>query len=371
MSLEAILVCLCSVMAGSHSVGTTAWGPPDWHIPACVVSPPADYPSAGPIPKAHYLSAEAAAAAGFPQHSVGVLENGLLFPLLYWPPREDLENYSSILAPEHRESILAELNRLEAEGRIEKVSYKPWLLTPLGFVVKGAKKRIIFDATASGLNAACRVPSFQFPKHTELLRYVPRNGWMVKIDYQDGFFHLPIHPDHVPLLGFRHPFSGEFYVYRALPFGTSIGPYMFQGFAELSMKALPESFGVRPKPYLDDTMTAALRKKIAARKKATLVTCMKALFWLVHPEKQEGPAQQLDFIGLGIDTVRLCLFIPERKASKWGVLLNAALSEAPTWQEIATLIGKLSFLLPLWREGGLHLRPLWYRLSSLERNPRL
>uniref|UniRef100_A0A0G4GJY0 Reverse transcriptase domain-containing protein n=1 Tax=Chromera velia CCMP2878 TaxID=1169474 RepID=A0A0G4GJY0_9ALVE len=342
-------------------------GPPDWPLPPCVPRVPSSCPDAGPRPSARYLSRDRARDAGFPSHIVQALTEGFQFPLNYWPPRIDLENYSSIRDSTYRAEVEGELCRLESLGYIQKVEYKPWLLTPLGLVVKGAKLRIIFDATASGLNSACRVPSFTFPKIRELLAAVPRNGWLWKVDYQDGFFHLPIVSAHVPLLGFRHPYSGEFYVYRALPFGTAVGPYFFQAVAMLSMRALPSSFGRAPKPYLDDTMAAALRRKVSEKKMKVFVAAMEGLHWLVHPKKREGPEQRLDFIGTGIDTVRLRLYIPQKKAKSWLVLLDGVLEGRPTWQEIASLVGKLSFLLSLLREGGIHLRPLWYRLAALER----
>ncbi len=61
--------------------------------------------------------------------------------------------------------------------------------------------RIVYDATASGLNDHVWTPSFWLPTIDSLLRSLDTDSWMADCDIGDMFLNFELHPSAWPFAG--------------------------------------------------------------------------------------------------------------------------------------------------------------------------
>jgi hypothetical protein len=151
---------------------------------------------------------------------------------------------------------------------------------------------------------------------------------LAKFDISDAFLALPVREDQCELLGFRHPTSGEYYVYRYLAFGVSVSPYLFMCVMK-EMQRVLASHGVSPaEPYLDDWL-------LSRQDKADLTDQMQKFRAIMGPTgvgfrlseaKTEGPTRSLVYLGIGLDTERRIIYLTDRKRDKAIRLISEVLA---------------------------------------------
>ena len=80
-----------------------------------------------------------------------------------------------------------------------------------------------------------------------------KGNWFFKFDYTSDYHDVEILPQHCQFLGFSLFFRGElrFFQFTVLPFGLSVGPYLFTKIQRALVK-LWRSKGFRIFTYLDD-----------------------------------------------------------------------------------------------------------------------
>jgi hypothetical protein len=86
------------------------------------------------------------------------------------------------------------LKAVQAKGY--KAEGEVWGLTSYFAVPKGADDiRMVYDATASGLNSCLWVPSFWLPSAESLVDCMTEDSWMGDLDMGEQFLNFPLHPD--------------------------------------------------------------------------------------------------------------------------------------------------------------------------------
>lgn len=76
--------------------------------------------------------------------------------------------------------------------------------------------------------------------------------------------------------------------------------------------------------------------------------------------KAEGPATSLIYLGIGIDTQKHELFLPEVKRAKYLNNLTTLLAqEESSMESIAKMAGQLLHISAIHRAGKGHVQPLW------------
>ena len=153
---------------------------------------------------------------------------------------------------------------------------------------------------------------------------------------------VPVHADDYLLLGIQ--WQNKTFVDTALPFGLRSVPKIFSTFAD-ALAWILHSRGVAWQlHYLDDFlfMGPPADESCAKVLEVALDTC-KELGVPVAAHKTEGPATQLGFLGIHVDTLTMTLSLP-------GVKLTRILDLVLSWQgkktaskrEMQSLIGHLS-----------------------------
>lgn len=167
-------------------------------------------------------------------------------------------NYPGIVSEDMRALVQAEFDWYERAHLAERC---PQGVPPQEFVQvvspwnavwkpgkEGEAVRPVFDTSASGLNDCLVQWPFSLPQRSDVLRAMYPGCYLALRDMKWGFYHCRVHPAHRRFLGFRHPFTGELWRFRALPFGVKHSPALFcmvtEEFRRLLLQEL-EQRGIR------------------------------------------------------------------------------------------------------------------------------
>ena len=179
---------------------------------------------------------------------------------------------------------------------------------------------------------------------------------------------IPVHPHDHPLLGIC--WEGSTYVDRSLPFGLRSAPKIFTAVADMLAWALHLN-GVRyVLHYLDDFLLLGPPGSPKAEQALALTTrTCAALGVPVAEHKMEGPATELAFLGILIDTDKFQLRLPAVKLTRLRHLLLSWRSRRSCRRgQLESFVGHLSHAATVIRQGLIFLRPLFALLSTTARS---
>ena len=218
------------------------------------------------------------------------------------------------------------------------------------------KMRLVWDPRY--LNAFLRQKSVKLETLDSLQLYVERCSAILKIDLKSGYHHLLLREEYAPYLCFT--WDGRIWTWRALAFGLSLAPFIF----EMTMRNLKRIFRAvfhqRMLGYLDDFGTVFPPPDI--------VLSVKELLGFLRqgtdiPKAAEGPIQMLrlfiafggtlnvpklaygqlvELLGILVDTERERFSIPARRMESLRTSLQAMVEqEKLPVREMACTSGKL------------------------------
>ncbi|MCP3665303.1 MAG: hypothetical protein GY696_22865, partial [Gammaproteobacteria bacterium] len=193
-----------------------------------------------------------------------------------------------------------------------------------------------------------------------MVRKVGRGAWMAKVDLKAAFKHILVKPDQWHLLGLHldSP-SGEreFFFDATLPFGLRSSPKLFNEFTKI-IRWLARQIGIdKIYGYLDDFFIVDDTEHGCSEKKELFKSYMSSLGWVFNDDKDRGPAQIMELLGIEIDAWEQTLRITdERMRSSIQMLEEWKGRKTATRREIASLVGKLQFLALVCRPGRAFLR---------------
>lgn len=230
-------------------------------------------------------------------------------------------------------------------GAIERCSRSDIRAThPLHVVIKAdkPKPRVVLNLRPN-LNGSLPLPRMRVAASVDTAVKLSKPGcWYAKIDVSDCFLAFPVTPAASELLGFA--FDGQFYRFRRLPFGLSTAPYWCETMMTV-VSWLLEQRGVRHARYCDDFFVVA---DTQAECEAMMRTCLDTLTqfgFAMSPDKTLGPSQQLEFLGIMLDSVSCTTSCPPARLSELLALLTTSANHQPrrSVRSVLSLVGKLSF----------------------------
>ena len=164
------------------------------------------------------------------------------------------------------------------------------------------------------LNAHIHAPRFRMFTTSSVLSSLEKGDYAFKIDLQDAYFHVPIHPSSRKYL--RFAFENKVYQFRVLPFGLNTAPQVFTRLGH-TVTAYLHRQGVSVIPYLDDWLVHHPDRQILLRHQALLIDTLDLVGFILNRKKSElDLTQDLQFLGihLRLDLGRASL--PESKAGE-------------------------------------------------------
>ena len=209
------------------------------------------------------------------------------------------------------------------------------------------------------LNAHIHAPHFRMFTTNSVLSSVRKGDDAFKLDLQDAYFHLLIHPSSRKFL--RFAFENKVYQFQMLPFGLNTAPQVFTQLGHTVTRYLHRQ-GISVIPYLDDWLIHHPDRQVILRHQAQLINTLDLVGFILNRKKSElDLTQDLQFLGI---CLRLDLgeaSHPESKA--WEIVARArhlSFLRVLTYSQVSQLTGSLN-----WASGLIPLGRLYLRLFNL------
>ena len=157
---------------------------------------------------------------------VSIISDGYALPFLELPPRHEMTNHKS--AFEEEAFVSGQIMELLSAGCVIETNHSDvHVISPLGVVNNGSKKRMILDLRY--VNKYLRIPKFKYEDIRTVRDIFSIGDWFFKFDYKSGYHHVDIIPSHQKFLGFSWTIQGQrkCFVFSVLPFGLASAPFVF------------------------------------------------------------------------------------------------------------------------------------------------
>ena len=214
------------------------------------------------------------------------------------------------------------------------------------------------------LNSHIHAPHFRMFTTSSVLSSVEKGDYAFKIDLQDAYFHVQIHPSSRKYL--RFAFENRVYQFQVLPFGLNTAPQVFTRLGH-TVTAYLHRQGVSVKPYLDDWLVHHADRQILLRHQALLIDTLDLVGFILNRKKSElDLTQGLQFLGIHLRLDLGRALLPESKAGEIVACAGHLSSlKVLNYSQVFHLMGSLNWASGLIPLGRLYLRPLQRHFHSL------
>ena len=255
------------------------------------------------------------------------------------------------------------LGNLEEAGHIEKVNYKPLVVSPLNLVPKSnGSPRLIHNLKA--LNKFIkRGPSVKHLNVLELAKTeFSRETYFCKLDLSNGYFHLSIRPENRTYFGFSY--DNQYFVFNSLCFGYKPAPDFFQAFSQELVRIIRDR-GILCKVELDDFLIYPNSFDACLNSVNLAVNLFKYFGIKVNFARSSIiPSQTIDFLGYSLDAQNCRFTLTQDKLFKCKLIIKCLSRLRSIGVKLQQrILGFLNFALQLFPLGRSFIRP-WYKLAS-------
>ncbi|CAJ0919605.1 unnamed protein product [Ranitomeya imitator] len=219
------------------------------------------------------------------------------------------------------------------------------------------------------LNKYVQVRHFRMESLRSIIASMEKGEYLVSIDIQDTYLHIPIAPAHQRFL--RIAIDQDHYQFVALPFGLATAPRVFTKVMAATMDVL-HSRGIVVVPYLDDLLVKAPTFKDCEINVSITIDTLSRIGWLVNLQKSSPtPSQSLTFLGMLFNTSRGLVLLPKDKALALRLGVRTLLRKPPRSLRFAMrVLGRMGAAIEAVPFAHFCLRPLQLAiLKSWAKNP--
>jgi hypothetical protein len=306
---------------------------------------------------------------------LSIISTGYQLPWISGPPSSPHFQQNHPSAFEFASFTTEAVQQLVATGAALPVSFRPFVVSPMGVVPKGIDKlRLILDLRF--INSLIQVPSFKYESIREVSQLAQPRDLFFLVDLKSGYHHIDIAPEDWQYLGFE--WMGQYYVFCQLPFGLATACFVFSKVMK-QLVQLWRKLGIRLIPYIDDFLfICSSASEFAAVQSRVLSDFAKAGFVLSIDKCQLQPSHVIQFLGFVIDSlhgvfhltalrkaklqeaVAACLASPTRISAKLVARTTGLITS------LSLVTGSLSGLFSRFLHRALNTRNSWRASVSLD-----
>lgn len=187
---------------------------------------------------------------------------------------------------------------------------------------------------------------------------------LAKVDIKSAFRLLPLAPSQFPLMGLS--LDNQYYVDAFLPMGGASSCRIFQEFSDAVAHIAKVQGNIDDLVnYLDDFLLVSPGSRKSAIDLQSFQNLAADIGLPLAPEKMDGPAHVLTFLGIELDCLNLEARLPPDKIAKAQKLIKSLLEREKTHvKQIESLHGYLNYCAAIIPAGRAFLRSLSRLLRS-------
>ena len=164
------------------------------------------------------------------------------------------------------------------------------------------------------LNAFIPYQHFKMEGLHLLKEMMQEKDYMCKIDVKDAYLCLPLHPTHRKYVRFQ--WEGRIYEFLSLCFGLGPAPRIFTKLLKVPISLL-RRLNTRIIIYSDDVLIMCQSQGELVVAQETLIFLLQHLGFVINQKKSLlTPVQEIEFLGMEINSVSMTLTLPQEKVNK-------------------------------------------------------
>lgn len=275
--------------------------------------------------------------------AIHVIDQGLSLDLISFPYQDHIPEH--ILSSEDEKIVVEEIYKLiEKEAMKIKTNLKGFY-NPIFVIPKkdGNGKRMILDCRK--LNESVAKMHFKMESLATLRDLLMPYDWMMIIDIKDAYYHVPLAE---AVQNFFSAKVGNLNVkYVAMPMGLTSSPRIWTKLMK-PVLAIIRGNGIRIVIFIDDCIILGDSKESCQQNGEFVLRTFIQLGFLINWEKSKLiPSQEVEFLGMIINTVSMEFRVPHKKVQDIKNLAEMLLvsyqnsKEIPT-RTVAQLLGKIA-----------------------------
>jgi hypothetical protein len=280
-------------------------------------------------------------------------------------PPSNIDHDNTFSVTQHADEVRTRIREYIDFGAITLLSDdypRPFGIQPLHVIIKpGRKPRLVIDLSRN-LNDNLEYEYFSYSSVRDATEISTPGCWYSKLNLSNCFLSFPLHPSATPHFIFR--FEGQVYQFIRMPFGLSSAPRICTELLSVVAFGLSQKGIDRLVRYLDDFLFV---HDTSTASQAALLTAQRVISeygLVVNPDKTEGPAQRITFLGILLDSIERTLSCtPERLAELRSLLSQSVAGAEVKITFLDTLIGKLQFVSQVLPGA----RPFTHRIMALRK----
>jgi hypothetical protein len=265
----------------------------------------------------------------------------------------------------HQEALLEEVQQLLVKNAIEPVPknqeregfYSTFFLVPKK---QGGLRPIL---NLKPLNKFIQKRSFKMESLRSVKRAVKPQDWLIAIDLQDAYLHIPIHRDFRKFLRFK--IGNQVYQFLVLPFGLSPAPRIFTKVLA-PLVAIARLEGLYLYPYLDDWLVKfEIRETLIVMGQRLVDLLNESGLLINYPKSSLEPSQKREFIGGYFQTDLNIISLPlEREENLLQIVHQFKLNKLMTARQFLQLLGTMAAAIEVINFCRLQMRPIQMYLMA-------
>lgn len=268
------------------------------------------------------------------------------------PTPVECKNHKSALpgSPLYEQASAQVLKEIQM-GSYEVVSDPPTIVSPMGVIPKpDGGVRLIHDCSlpkGQSVNDYCTSDWRQkFSRVDDAAALVTEGCYMAKIDLQSAYRSVAISKHSQQVTGLKWQFGRRTVYIRdtKLPFGSRLAPGIFHRLTQAVRRMLARRGLTAIVVYLDDFFIKADTFEDCLVTMNTLIALLRKLGFGINWNKVVDPSTKITFLGIEIDSIAMCLRLPDEKLIQVRQELSLfQLRKRASKKQLQSLAGKLNF----------------------------